>query len=79
MADLDCLNFLPADDSLLFNSQFTKANFEGNLVVLVFEPNVQARVIEGDILAFNGTVARSDVFTYTNPTTNQIEELPIIY
>ncbi|RCU26713.1 hypothetical protein DVA80_05975 [Acinetobacter baumannii] len=45
----------------------------------VFDPNVQARVIEGDIIAFKGTVAPSDVFTYTNPKTNQIEELPIIY
>ncbi|EOQ69030.1 hypothetical protein [Acinetobacter pittii] len=56
-----------------------KANFDGNLVVLVFDPKVQARVIEGDIIAFKGTLAPSDVFTYTNPTTNQIEEIPIIY
>ncbi len=63
----------------LYGVLANKANFDGNLVVLVFDPNVQARVIEGDIIAFKGTVAPSDVFTYTNPKTNQIEELPIIY
>ncbi|HCI3536406.1 TPA: hypothetical protein NOZ40_000755 [Acinetobacter baumannii] len=63
----------------LYGVLANKANFDGNLVVLVFDPKLQARVIEGDIIAIKGTVAPSDVFTYTNPTTNQIEELPIIY
>ncbi|WP_336964117.1 hypothetical protein [Acinetobacter pittii] len=63
----------------LYGVLANKANFDGNLVILVFDPKVEARVIEGDTIAFKGTVAPSDVFTYTNPTTNQIEELPIIY
>ena len=45
----------------LYGVLANKANFDGNLVVLVFDPNVQARVIEGDIIAFKGTVAPSDV------------------
>ncbi len=56
-----------------------KAKFEGNMAVLVFDPKEHARIIEGDIIVFKGTVAPSDIFAYTNPITNQVEELPIIY
>lgn len=62
----------------LYELLASKANFNGNLALLVFNPSEKARILNDDVIAFKGILAPSDTYTYTNDS-GEIEEIPIIY
>lgn len=62
----------------LYELLASKADFNGNLALLVFNPSEKVRVLSDDVIAFKGILAPNDTYTYTN-NLGEIEEIPIIY
>lgn len=62
----------------LYELLASKANFNGNFALLVFNPSEKARILNGDVIAFKGVLAPSDTYIYTSDS-GEIEEIPIIY
>ena len=62
----------------LYELLASKANFNGNFALLVFNPSEKARILNDDVIAFKGVLAPSDTYIYTNDS-GEIEEIPIIY